>query len=64
LSRELERSETMEDFEGATQFSPITENTIELLIGNHYKENTPQLAIRDYPVPLERPRGERLREDR
>jgi hypothetical protein len=57
----------MVDFEEATQFPPIaenTENTIELLIGNHYKENTLQLAIRDYPVPLERLRGERPREHR
>ena len=57
----------MQDFEGVTPFPPIaenTENTIELLISNHYKENTPQLAIRDYPVPLEKPRGKRPREDR
>ena len=54
----------MVDFEEATQFPPIAENTIELLIGNHYKENTLQLAIRDYPVPLERLRGERPREHR
>jgi hypothetical protein len=57
----------MQDFEGVTPFPPIAENaaenTVELLISNHYKENTPQLAIRDYPVPLERPRGERPRED-
>jgi hypothetical protein len=56
--------ETMQDIEGATSFPSIAENSIELLISNHYKENTPPLAIRDYPVPLERPRGEGPREAR
>ena len=54
----------MKDFEGAIPFLPIAENSIELRIINHYKENTPQLAIRDYPVPLEKPRGEKPREER
>lgn len=54
----------MRDFEGAIPFPSIAENSIELLTDNHYKENTPQLAISDYPVPLERPRGERPREER
>jgi hypothetical protein len=56
--------ETMQDIEGATSFPSIAENSIELLISNHYKENTSPLAIRDYPVPLERPKGERPREAR
>jgi hypothetical protein len=64
LSRDLERSEAMRDLEGATPFPSIAENSIELLIINHYKENTLQLAIKDYPVPLERPKGERPREER
>jgi hypothetical protein len=54
----------MQDFEGATPFPSIAENSIELLIINDYKENTPRLTIRDYPVPLERPRGEKPREER
>jgi hypothetical protein len=52
----------MQDIEGATPFPSIAEKSIELLIINDYKENTPPLAIRDYPVPLERPRGEKPRE--
>jgi hypothetical protein len=54
----------MRDFEGATPFPSIAENSIELLMDNHYKENTPQLAIRDYPAPLERPREKEPREAR
>jgi hypothetical protein len=54
----------MREFEGAVPFPSIAENSIELCISNHYKENTPQLAISDYPVPLEKPRVERPREER
>jgi hypothetical protein len=48
----------MQDLEGATPFPPIAENSIELCISNHYKEKTLRIAIRDYPVPIEKPRGE------
>jgi hypothetical protein len=51
------------DFEEATQFAPIEENIVEILIDNAYKESTPQLLIRNYPTPIEKPREERLRED-
>jgi hypothetical protein len=54
----------MQDLEGAIPFPSIAENSVEVLIDNHYKENTLQRAIRDYPVPLERPRGEKPREAR
>jgi hypothetical protein len=54
----------MRDFEGAIPFPSIAEKSIELLMDNHYKENTPPLAIRDYPAPLEKPRGEGPREAR
>jgi hypothetical protein len=54
----------MREFESAIPFPSIAENSIELLTDNHYKENTPQLAISDYPAPLEKPRGERPREER
>jgi hypothetical protein len=54
----------MRDLEGAIPFPSIAENSVEVLINNHYKEKTPQRAISDYPVPLERPRGERPREER
>jgi hypothetical protein len=64
LSGELERRKTMRDFEGAIPFPSIAEKSIELLMDNHYKENTPPLAIRDYPAPLEKPRGEGPREAR
>jgi hypothetical protein len=52
------------DFEKATQFPPIEENIIEVPIDNAYKESTPQLSIRNYPIPIEKPREERPRGDR
>lgn len=54
----------MPDFEEATQFPPIEENIVEIPLDNAYKESTLQLSIRDYPIPIEKPREERPREDR
>jgi hypothetical protein len=51
------------DFEEATQFPPIEENIVEIPLDNAYKESTLQLSIRDYPMPIEKPREERRRED-
>jgi hypothetical protein len=64
LTKDLDGSETVPDFEEATQFPPIEENIVEILIDNAYKENTLQLSIRNYPIPIEKPREERPREDR